>query len=297
MRIVRRFETSWFAKLSVFGAVLAVAACGSAPTPKVALNSTVQSMTFSPEKIAKYNGPTSGPEYFSAAAYGVSASPRVATGPRLKRGGGYNKVGSSYVVRGKRYHPTENQPRSQTGMASWYGKAFHGRLTANGEVFDMNHLTAAHKTMPLPSYARVTNLKNGRSLIVRVNDRGPFSNNRVIDLSKRAAEALDYTLSGTAKVKVEYVGRAPLHGQDDEFLLASIKGAPGFPGRAPGTLLASDRSGPTPQQVFSGLSAFPVVPDRPKQDVGTLVSAYADWRIDRAFGSQDGNSNWKSAGR
>ena len=116
------------------------------------------------------------------------------------------------------YYPKEDKNYSKVGLASWYGDAFHGRLTANGEIYDMTHLTAAHPTMPLPSYARVTNLENGSSVIVRVNDRGPYSHNRLIDLSKRAADILDYTRTGTAKVKVEYVGRAPLDGQDDQYL-------------------------------------------------------------------------------
>ncbi len=91
-------------------------------------------------------------------------------------------------------------------MASWYGDAFHGRRTANGEVYDMRSLTAAHPTMPLPSYARVTNLSNGYSVIVRVNDRGPYHGGRVMDVSSRVADVLDFKSTGTAKIKVEYVG-------------------------------------------------------------------------------------------
>ncbi|MEN0002174.1 MAG: septal ring lytic transglycosylase RlpA family protein, partial [Pseudomonadota bacterium] len=121
------------------------------------------------------NGPTSGAEFFSVAAYGVAASPRVGSGLSVPRGGGYYKVGSPYTVAGRRYFPTETPQRVQKGRASWYGAAFHGRKTANGEIYDMNHLTAAHKTMPLPSYARVTNLQNNHTIVVRVNDRGPFS--------------------------------------------------------------------------------------------------------------------------
>lgn len=122
----------------------------------------------------------------------------------------------------------------KVGRASWYGAAFNGRLTANGEIYDMHNLTAAHPTMPLPSYARVTNLENGASLIVRVNDRGPFAADRVIDLSKQAATMLDYKDDGLADVKVEYVGRAPIEGNDNEFLMASYK-----PGNiTPDTLLA-----------------------------------------------------------
>ncbi|MBX3596356.1 MAG: septal ring lytic transglycosylase RlpA family protein [Rhizobiaceae bacterium] len=163
-------------------------------------------------------------EYFSEAEYGVKASPRVSTArSRLKRGGGRDQVGKPYQIRGKWYYPKEVASYSKTGAASWYGDAFHGRLTANGEIYDMTHLTAAHPTMPLPSYARVTNTANGASVIVRINDRGPYHGNRIIDLSRRAAEMLDYVHSGTAKVKVEYVGRAPLDGQDDEFLMASYR--------------------------------------------------------------------------
>lgn len=208
---------------------LSAGACSVIPEPSAevagAAKEPMVAMALSSEDITvSGNDPdAAGKEYFSAAAYGVAASPRVATGPKLRRGGGYLKTGSSYTVKGKRYHPTERHVGAETGRASWYGSAFHGRLTANGEVFDMNHLTGAHKTMPLPSYARVTNMANGHSVIVRINDRGPFSNDRVIDLSKRAAEVLDFIRAGTAEVKVEYAGRAPLHGDDDAFLEASAR--------------------------------------------------------------------------
>jgi rare lipoprotein A len=91
---------------------------------------------------------------------------------------------------------------------------FHGRYTANGEIYDMNSLTAAHPTLPLPTYARVTNLQNGRSLVVRVNDRGPYAHDRIIDMSRRSAQALGFQRNGTAKVRVQYLGRAPLDGND-----------------------------------------------------------------------------------
>lgn len=280
----------------VLTAAFGLAACGGPPTPSVGLKNASSSQSLSSpsdvaalrNKVYSENAPTSGPEYFSAAAYGVSASPRVATGPRLKRGGGYEKLGSSYVVKGKRYHPTANQPPSQTGKASWYGKAFHGRMTANGEVFDMNHLTAAHKTMPLPSYARVTNTANGRSVIVRVNDRGPFSNNRVIDLSKRAAEVLDYISAGTATVKVEYAGPAPLHGRDDDYLWASIQ-APNYGDSRIAVANAAPSAVATPAPTAGG--AFPP-PPRPV----VSVSAYVEQRISNAFALPLGASvNWKSA--
>ncbi|MCO5065919.1 MAG: septal ring lytic transglycosylase RlpA family protein [Rhizobiaceae bacterium] len=163
-------------------------------------------------------------EYFSEAEYGVKASPLVSTDrTRLKRGGGRDQVGKPYQIKGKWYYPKDVNSYSKLGAASWYGDAFHGRLTANGEIYDMTHLTAAHPTLPLPSYARVTNTKNGASVIVRVNDRGPYANNRIIDMSRRAAEMLDYVHSGTASVKVEYIGRAPLDGNDDAFLMASYR--------------------------------------------------------------------------
>lgn len=113
------------------------------------------------------------------------------------------KVGSPYKISGKRYYPQETYNHTETGIASWYGPNFHGKPTANGEIFDQYELTAAHRTLQLPSLVRVTNLENGRSLIVRVNDRGPFSKGRIIDLSKRSAELLGVIAKGTAKVKVE----------------------------------------------------------------------------------------------
>jgi rare lipoprotein A len=197
-------------------------------------------------------------EYFAESEYGVKASPRVTTKrSNLKRGGGRDQIGRPYKVRGKMYYPKEDKNYKKVGSASWYGDAFHGRLTANGEIYDMTHLTAAHPTMPLPSYARVTNLKNGNSVIVRVNDRGPYSHGRLIDLSKRAAEMLDYTHSGTAKVQVEYVGRAPLHGRDEQFLMASYRPGNRAPdpsdGLASGVMIAMN--GPTPSA--DGTASFP----------------------------------------
>ncbi|MBS9720397.1 septal ring lytic transglycosylase RlpA family protein [Tianweitania sp. BSSL-BM11] len=163
-------------------------------------------------------------EYFAESVYGVKASPRVSNlRTKLPRGGGRDQTGKPYMVKGRWYYPKEEKGYSKTGEASWYGSAFHGRLTANGEIYDMTHLTAAHPTMPLPSYARVTNMKNGNSVIVRVNDRGPYEKGRVIDLSQKAAEMLDYAHSGMASVKVDYVGRAPLDGKDDSYLMASYR--------------------------------------------------------------------------
>lgn len=117
--------------------------------------------------------------------------------------GGTYKVGKPYQISGKWYYPEEDYDYVETGTASWYGKDFHAKYTANGEIYDMNTLTAAHRTLPLPSIVRVTNLENGRSLVLRVNDRGPFAKNRIIDVSKRASQLLGFQTQGTAKVKVE----------------------------------------------------------------------------------------------
>ncbi len=159
------------------------------------------------------------------ARYGVSSSPRVVEeGRPVPRGGGVYRVGRPYTVAGRRYTPFEKRDgHTETGIASWYGRQFHGRLTANGEVYNMHMLSAAHRTMPMPSYARVTNLSNGHSLVVRVNDRGPFHGNRVIDLSQRASNMLNFRGQGLARVKVEYIGRASLEGSDDRILLATLR--------------------------------------------------------------------------
>jgi rare lipoprotein A len=156
--------------------------------------------------------------------YGVSTSPRVvAFGDPVPKGGGTYRVGKPYTVAGRVYVPEEDPNYREEGMASWYGDDFHGRLTANGEVFDMASLTAAHPTLPMPCYARVTNLSNGKSLIVRVNDRGPYHGNRLIDVSNKAAELLEFKGNGVARVRVEYVGRAPLEGSDDLQLVATLR--------------------------------------------------------------------------
>ena len=145
--------------------------------------------------------------------YGVSASPRVVQfGEPVPKGGGTYRVGKPYMVGGQTYSPEENTDYSAEGIASWYGDDFHGRRTANGEVYDMQSISAAHPTLPIPSYARVTNLANQRSIIVRVNDRGPYHAGRLIDLSARTARLLGFQDNGTARVRVEYVGRASLGG-------------------------------------------------------------------------------------
>ena len=169
------------------------------------------------------SGPGGG-DGINDAALGVAASPIVATNrAEMRRGGGRDQVGRPYRIAGRLYTPREDPNYDRTGIASWYGPGFHGRLTANGEVFDQYALSAAHPTLPLPSYVRVTNLANDHSVIVRVNDRGPFAHDRIIDLSKRAADVLAMRQDGVGRVRVEFVDRAPLHGQDVEWLEASIR--------------------------------------------------------------------------
>ena len=124
------------------------------------------------------------------------------------------KVGAPYQVAGVWYTPKEDPGYNRTGVASWYGDAFHMKPTANGEIFDKDLPSAAHTTLPLPSLVEVTNLDNGRTLTVRVNDRGPFVDNRIIDLSHEAARQLGYDRQGLAHVRVRYLGPAPLYGDD-----------------------------------------------------------------------------------
>lgn len=283
----------------------------------------------SPEPRAGVTKKSRSKEYFAESEYGVKASPLVA----MRRGGGRDQLGKPYQVRGKWYYPKEEKRYSKVGSASWYGDAFHSRLTANGEVYDVSRLTAAHPTMPLPSYARVTNLDTGGSVIVRVNDRGPYHEGRIIDLSKRAAEMLGYASVGTARVKVDYVGRAPLDGNDDQFLMASYQpgnkpldpsvglptgvmiamngSTPGGKAAAafPGQLVDVNSSPAMPVQTasFDGVSLpdfGPIVPERP--DIGlppdspfaVASMSYAEQRVTNAavaFAALDKSSGMTSA--
>jgi rare lipoprotein A len=193
--------------------------------------------------------------------YGVSASPRlVQPGEPVPKGGGYYRVGQPYAIAGQTYTPEENPRYSAEGLASWYGEEFHGRQTANREIYDMNSISGAHPTLPIPSYARVTNLGNGRSLIVRVNDRGPYHQGRVIDVSARAAELLGFHDKGTARVRVDYVGRAALEGSDDTKLAATLRRSPPAPGPAEMQVASAGRSlpavpGPSAGQKSAGARA------------------------------------------
>ncbi len=120
------------------------------------------------------------------------------------------KIGAPYEIDGRRYTPKADPNHEEIGIASWYGDAFHGKLTANGEIFDKRRISAAHRTLPMPTIVEVENLENGRVIRARVNDRGPFARDRVIDLSHAAADALGFTAQGTAKVRVRYIAEANL---------------------------------------------------------------------------------------
>lgn len=199
------------------------------------------------EDLAEALAPEKDAPDFTSKEFGVAASPRMVRTKRVPKGGGRDQVGKPYQVRGKWYYPKDEKAGfTKSGTASWYGANFHGRLTANGEIYDMYHLSAAHPTFPLPSYARVTNRKNGASVMVRVNDRGPYMHGRVLDVSQRAAELLDFRTAGVADVKVEYVGRAPLEGDDTEVLMASYHQGNARPidgGLPSGVMVAEARPG------------------------------------------------------
>lgn len=129
--------------------------------------------------------------------------------PTPPSGGSY-KVGTPYEIDGSWYYPREQPDYDETGIASWYGPAFYGKRTADGEIYNAGDITAAHRTLPMPVNVRVTNLENGKSIVVRVNDRGPFAKGRIIDVSEQAAKLLGFYNAGTARVRVTFLSRAPL---------------------------------------------------------------------------------------
>jgi peptidoglycan lytic transglycosylase len=227
--------------------------------------------------------------------YGVSSSPRVvAFGDPVPKGGGTYRVGKPYMVAGRMYVPEEDVNYREEGLASWYGDDFHGRLTANGEVFDMESLSAAHPTLPMPCYARVTNLANGKSLIVRVNDRGPYRGNRLIDVSHKAAELLEFKGNGVARVRVEYVARAPLEGSDDRVLIATLR--TGAPAPAPSLVRVASARPFVPESASFGRpirGGIPMPEGRP-YDLGTTS---ADQASISATSEMSASSRARSSGR
>jgi len=227
--------------------------------------------------------------------YGVSSSPRVvALGDPVPKGGGTYRVGKPYTVAGRIYVPEEDVNYREEGLASWYGDDFHGRLTANGEVFDMDSLSAAHPTLPMPCYARVTNLSNGKSLIVRVNDRGPYHGNRLIDVSNKAAELLEFKGNGVARVRVEYVARAPLEGSDDRQLLATLR--TGAPAPAPSLVRVASAHPFVPESASFGRPIRGEVP-MPEGRPYDLGGTSADQASINATSEMSASSRARSSGR
>ncbi|WP_249781017.1 septal ring lytic transglycosylase RlpA family protein [Bradyrhizobium sp. dw_78] len=227
--------------------------------------------------------------------YGVSSSPRVvAFGDPVPKGGGTYRIGKPYIVGGRVYVPEENVHYREEGLASWYGDDFHGRLTANGEVFDMGGLTAAHPTLPMPCYARVTNLGNGKSLIVRVNDRGPYHGNRLIDVSNKAAELLEFKGNGVARVRVEYVGAAPLEGSDDRLLMATLR--TGIPAPSPSLVRVASARPFVPESLSSGRAIRGEVP-MPEGRPYSLGNTVADQASINATSEMSASARSRSAGR
>jgi rare lipoprotein A len=194
--------------------------------------------------------------------YGVSSSPRVVEiGDPVPKGGGTYRIGKPYVVAGVTYVPEENPNYRAEGLASFYGQDFHGRRTANGEVFDMDSLSAAHPTLPIPCYARVTNLANHKSVIVRVNDRGPYHGNRLIDVSMKTAQVLGFHQSGVARVRVEFVAPASLEGSDDHMLMATYR--EGEPAPAPSRVMLASARPFLPQTQTPIITDVPLPMGRP----------------------------------
>ena len=228
--------------------------------------------------------------------YGVSSSPRVvAFGEPVPKGGGTYRVGKPYIVGGRVYVPEEDANYREEGLASWYGDDFHGRLTANGEVFDMASLTAAHPTLPMPCYARVTNLGNGKSLIVRVNDRGPYHGNRLMDVSSRAAELLEFKGNGVARVRVEYVGRAPLEGSDDRQLIATLR--TGVPAPSPSLVRVASARPFVPEAPSSRPSRSGARFRCPEGRPYSLGNTSADQASINATSEMSASARMRSAGR
>jgi rare lipoprotein A len=227
--------------------------------------------------------------------YGVSSSPRVvAFGEPVPKGGGTYRVGKPYTVAGRVYVPEEDTGYREEGLASWYGDDFHGRLTANGEVFDMASLTAAHPTLPMPCYARVTNLSNGKSLIVRVNDRGPYHGNRLIDVSNKAAELLEFKGNGVARVRVEYVARAPLEGSDDRQLIATLR--TGVPAPSPSMVRVASARAFVPEIPSNARAIRGEVP-MPEGRPYSLGNTSADLASINATSEMSASSRTRSSGR
>jgi rare lipoprotein A len=198
-------------------------------------------------------------------ALGFVLSACASSGPELgehHQGAGYHrgqpsyKVGAAYQINGKWYRPRVDYGYDETGLASWYGEAFDGKATANGEIFNLNELSAAHKTLPLPSIVEVSNMRNGRTLRLRVNDRGPYVDSRIIDVSRRAAQLLGFEMAGTTPVRVRIlkdesieVAEAAMRGQVGRVQLAAVpRSSPVIAAAAPPVIAGPPRREPPPPE-------------------------------------------------
>ncbi|MBR1778866.1 MAG: septal ring lytic transglycosylase RlpA family protein [Alphaproteobacteria bacterium] len=221
-------------------------------------------------------------QVFSSSAAGTTKQSSVGSA-------GYYKVGNPYQVAGVWYYPKEDYSYKEIGVSSWYGQDFHNGITANGELYDMHALTAAHRTLPLPSIVRVTNLQNGRSLVLRVNDRGPFVNNRVIDVSMRAAQLLGFKEQGTTQVQVEILPEESKKLKEE--MLAMAEGTAGaMPVALNGAVYAQEEV--TAPQNLGYPSNYPRLANPPPAannpavaplvaaSAGTKESPYNDWDDD-----------------
>lgn len=213
----------------------------------------------------------------------ASVAIKEATAPQSSPKHGVYKIGDPYQIQGVWYYPAEDYAYNETGIASWYGPNFHEKSTANGEVFDQNDVSAAHRTLPLPSLVRVTNLENGRSLVVRVNDRGPFAHSRILDVSRRTAQLLGFDQQGTARVRVEILPQESmaLKQQLNGTSVAATEGPPP-PNAAPRSQVSAETLpapgskdqpkpvSPSPQQVKVAASS-PILPPPNVQKVSEVV--------------------------
>ena len=223
-------------------------------------------------------------------------SPRVIkVGDPVPKGGGVFKVGEPYYAGGTWFVPVNDPAYDRVGRASWYGDFFHGRLTANGEVYDMNAISGAHPTLPLPTYVQVTNLANNRTIVVRINDRGPYHDDRIIDLSHKAAELLGFYGKGTAMVRVRYIGPAPLSG-DDRFERSVVARQPWA------TRVTSNAPAPAPAAVPAFAPA--PAPKTPRAQLleAAVVSSQSQWPVVVTKGAFEGRrppvaGNWQTVSK
>ncbi len=185
--------------------------------------------------------------------------------PTAPQSNGVYKVGKPYQIEGTWYYPKEQPDYDETGIASWYGPSFYGRPTANGEVYNAGDITAAHRTLPMPVNVRVTNLDNGKSLIVRVNDRGPYAKGRIIDVSEQAAKLLGFYNQGTARVRVTYMAHA-----------TKPDGKPQDIDETPPEIASAVPAAPTPDVDIDQLPVVPNAPVSPPVRVASLPKPAPD---------------------